>query len=134
MIMLNIAGEYGSVFWNPYSSGGLLKPCWAFCEFRKICSWFMLELSNKAGIYNITLVLWHNTWQEEMLSFKVERDEIIFWWEFLYFLYDRRNKWISDSESRHLVDFIRLRRDSTCTSNIHVQSDVQKHCFTLVLP
>ncbi len=40
-----------------------------------------------------------------------------------------RNEYISDFESRYLTEFITLRRDSTCTSNIHVQSDVQKHYF-----
>ncbi len=29
----------------------------------------------------------------------------------------------------HLQDFISLRRDYTCTSNIHAQRDAQKHCF-----
>ncbi len=47
-----------------------------------------------------------------------------------------RNKQISDSESRHLDDFISVKRDSICTSNIHAQSDTQKQVvlYTLVLP
>ncbi len=40
-----------------------------------------------------------------------------------------RNKQILDSDSRHLDDCIWLRRDSIYTSNIHVQSHAQKHCF-----
>ncbi len=38
-----------------------------------------------------------------------------------------RNKRISDSESRHLEDYTRLRGRST--SNIYAQRDAQKHCF-----
>ncbi len=40
-----------------------------------------------------------------------------------------RNYQISDSESRHPVEYIWLRIRSICTSNIHVQRDAQKHCF-----
>ncbi len=42
-----------------------------------------------------------------------------------------RNKWISDSESRHIEGYRWLRGRSICTSNIHAQRDVQKHVFYL---
>ncbi len=40
-----------------------------------------------------------------------------------------RNKQISDSESRHLVDYIWVRWRSICIINIYVQRDAQKHYF-----
>ncbi len=40
-----------------------------------------------------------------------------------------RNKQISDSESRHLEDYILLWGRSICTNNMHVQRDAEKHCF-----
>ncbi len=41
-----------------------------------------------------------------------------------------RHKQILDSESRHLEGTTSLRKDSSCTNNIHEQRDAQKHCTT----
>ncbi len=39
------------------------------------------------------------------------------------------NKRISDSESRYHGGYTILKKRSNCTNDLHVQRDIQKHCF-----